>query len=231
MLCGEGDLSGGCREGVANMGVRGDGRTSLLMGQRLPRHQDVAGDVRRLKSVIVPDGGAEGAELLLRGGRAAAGFPSRMKLKWLRFVFPKGETPLSGPRLYGYSCLKWPPESPFSLVHDCQHRRARPPALQEAYPTVDISYRPCLTVRTSTAANGNLGCVAGEGGGRVPPNKLMAAFGGTRSIHRQVFVSWPGGAAAKQQVEPDTHIHSYSLKDVQLAIFPFTAVVGIKRLS
>lgn len=60
------------------------------------------------------------------------GFLSRMKLKWLGFVFPKGEPPLSGPRLYGYSCLKWPPERPFSLVHDCQHRRARPPAHQGA---------------------------------------------------------------------------------------------------
>lgn len=51
-----------------------DGRTSLLTGQRLPRHQDVAGDVRRLRNVIVPDGGAEGAGASVARRKTRGGF-------------------------------------------------------------------------------------------------------------------------------------------------------------
>lgn len=51
-----------------------DGRTSLLTGQRLPRHQDVAGDVRRLRSVIVPDGEAEGVGAGIARRKSCGGF-------------------------------------------------------------------------------------------------------------------------------------------------------------
>ena len=59
-----------------------DGRTSLLTGQRLPRHQDVSGGVRRLRNVIVPDGGAEGAVAGVARRKSRRGLRWKRRKRW-----------------------------------------------------------------------------------------------------------------------------------------------------